>query len=94
MTMSKIVNGLLVPLNSSELAALEVKEKDWTDLKPLRLAIEVRSKRDSIVSETDWMGLIDTPDMTDEWKAYRQALREITSQSGFPYSVKWPTKPE
>jgi hypothetical protein len=54
----------------------------------------VRSKRQGLFNDTNWMGLSDTPDMTDDWKAYRQALREVTSQSGFPYSVKWPTKPE
>jgi hypothetical protein len=94
MTTNKIVNGALIPLTDGELTALKVKEKDWKDSEPIRLAIEVRSKRDSIVSQTDWMGLSDTADMTDDWKAYRQALREVTSQDGFPHSVKWPTKPE
>jgi hypothetical protein len=54
----------------------------------------VRSKRQGLFNDTNWMGLSDTPDMTDDWKAYRQALREVTSQDGFPYSVDWPTKPE
>jgi len=31
--------------------------------------------------------------LTPEWSTYRQALRDITEQEGFPYQVTWPTKP-
>jgi hypothetical protein len=54
----------------------------------------VRSQRVRLLSETDWMALSDSPAMTTEWATYRQALRDITAQTGFPYSVEWPTKPE
>jgi hypothetical protein len=54
----------------------------------------VRSQRAWQLKATDWMALSDSPDMTSNWKAYRQELREVTSQDGFPYSVKWPTEPE
>jgi hypothetical protein len=54
----------------------------------------VRQRREGLIQKTDWMALRDTTDMTEGWKEYRQALRDITSQSGFPYSVEWPTKPE
>lgn len=52
----------------------------------------VRNKRDQLLKETDWMALSDVT-MTEEMTAYRQALRDITEQTGFPYSVVWPTKP-
>ena len=51
----------------------------------------VRSKRDGLLSETDWMALSDVT-MSDSITAYRQALRDIPSQSGFPFNVTWPTK--
>tara|TARA_R110001606_G_scaffold307411_1_gene454391 strand:+ start:42 stop:467 length:426 start_codon:yes stop_codon:yes gene_type:complete len=51
----------------------------------------VRSKRDRLLSDTDWMALSDVT-MTPDWATYRQALRDITGQSGFPHSVVWPTK--
>jgi len=51
----------------------------------------VRSKRDSLLQETDWWAVSDRT-MTDEQTAYRQALRDITSQAGFPFSVTWPEK--
>jgi len=52
----------------------------------------VRSKRDQLLAETDWMALSDVT-MSSEMTTYRQALRDITDQEGFPYSVTWPTKP-
>ena len=52
----------------------------------------VRNKRDQLLKETDWMALSDVT-MSSEMTYYRQALRDITDQTGFPYSVVWPTKP-
>jgi len=53
----------------------------------------VRNQRDRLLIETDWMALSDVT-MSDTMTAYRQALRDIPSQAGFPFSVTWPTKPE
>ena len=52
-----------------------------------------RSKRNSLLAETDYLALSDN-NMTPEMSAYRQALRDITTQEGFPESISWPTKPE
>ena len=56
----------------------------------------IRSKRDSLLQDTDWI-VIKASERNDnipaEWEMYRQALRDITAQEGFPYSVTWPTKP-
>jgi hypothetical protein len=51
----------------------------------------VRSERDSLLQETDWLAVSDRT-MTAEQTAYRQALRDITGQAGFPFSVTWPVK--
>ena len=62
--------------------------------KPLDQAqTAVRNKRERLLSDTDWMALSDNT-MTPEWATYRQALRDVPDQVGFPYSVEWPTKPE
>jgi hypothetical protein len=53
----------------------------------------VRNKRDRLLSDTDWMALSDNT-MTPAWASYRQALRDITTQEGFPFLVGWPVKPE
>jgi len=54
---------------------------------------EIRNQRDRLLSQTDWMALSDNT-MTPAWTSYRQALRDITKQEGFPFSVDWPAKPE
>jgi len=52
-----------------------------------------RVVRDKMLAETDVWALSDRT-MTAEQTAYRQALRDITAQAGFPIDITWPTKPE
>ena len=52
----------------------------------------IRETRDSLLAETDWWATADRT-MTAEQTTYRQALRDIPDQSGFPNTVTWPTKP-
>ena len=58
-------------------------------------ADEVRTQRDALLVESDWAVLPDAP-VADEqaWKDYRQALRDVPQQTGFPTDINWPTKPE
>lgn len=51
-----------------------------------------RSKRDSLLAETDWWAVADRT-MTQAEIDYRQALRDVPAQAGFPDSIAWPTKP-
>ena len=53
---------------------------------------QVRQERDSLIAKTDVWALSDRT-MTAEQTAYRQALRDITGQAGFPTNITWPTKP-
>ena len=53
----------------------------------------IRLERNVLLSSTDWWAASDRT-MTAAQTAYRQALRDITSQAGFPHNVTWPTKPE
>jgi len=53
-------------------------------------SIEVRNTRNKKLSETDWAGLSDNR-MSVEMTTYRQQLRDITLQSGFPNKIDWPT---
>jgi hypothetical protein len=52
----------------------------------------IRSTRNSLISKSDWMGCSDVI-MSDEWRQYRQELRDITTQEGFPHNVDWPEEP-
>lgn len=59
-------------------------------------AADVRRQRNTKLTECDWTQLNDTPldNATKiQWTAYRQALRDVPSQAGFPHNVVWPTKP-
>lgn len=55
-------------------------------------AARVRTERDKLLLETDWMVTPDRP-VSQNILDYRQALRDITAQAGFPYDIVWPTKP-
>jgi hypothetical protein len=55
-------------------------------------AKNVRFQRDRELAATDWMGLSDVT-MSVDWATYRQALRDVPEQGGFPHNVTWPTKP-
>jgi hypothetical protein len=57
------------------------------------LAASERAKRDSLLKETDHFGLSDVT-MSAEMTTYRQALRDVPQQAGFPNTITWPTKPE
>ena len=53
----------------------------------------VRETRNELLTECDWTQLADIPSETKEaWTIYRQALRNITTQSS-PFSINWPVKP-
>jgi len=60
-------------------------------------AKEARAKRDRLLTESDWVTIRATDTGTPvptEWQTYRQALRDITEQTGFPENIDWPEKPE
>lgn len=52
----------------------------------------MRDQRNTLLAETDWWANSDVT-MTDEQRAYRQALRDIPQQEGFPTNITWPTAP-
>ena len=57
-------------------------------------AAEVRQQRDELLAASDWTQLPDaTPLDAQAWTTYRQALRDLTSQPGFPHNVTWPEEP-
>jgi len=95
MTRHKMINGELVEYTAEELTALEAKEKAWADNAPNRRMAELRSQRDALLAETDYMGNSDVT-MSDAWKTYRQALRDITTQTPSDdalSNITFPTKP-
>ena len=59
------------------------------------LAAQVRAERDMRLMQTDWIYLPDVtpPEDIAAWKAYRQGLRDVPQQEGFPGEVSWPLGP-
>lgn len=56
-------------------------------------AKNIRSDRDKRLSDTDWTQVADAPVDKAVWATYRQALRDVPAQAGFPYDITWPSKP-
>lgn len=54
----------------------------------------VRTDRNTRLSGCDWTQLADAKVDSLEWANYRQALRDVPTQTGFPHEVEWPTSPE
>lgn len=53
----------------------------------------IRQERNQRLANCDWTQLPDAPVDAAAWAAYRQDLRDVTSQPGFPWSVTWPEQP-
>jgi hypothetical protein len=57
-------------------------------------AAAMRKQRDEKLAECDWTQVEDAPVDKAAWATYRQALRDVTAQEGFPWTVEWPSKPQ
>jgi hypothetical protein len=56
-------------------------------------ATDVRAKRDSLLTASDWTQLSDSPVDRLAWSFYRDLLRDIPNQEGFPWRIVWPDTP-
>ena len=93
MELIKIVDGVHLPFTADEIVAYEARQAEWLAGADERAATDVREKRSTLIAETDWWVMPDRTATADQL-AYRQALRDIPTQSGFPTDITWPTKPE
>jgi len=87
--------GTRVQFTAEEETSRDAEEKAWADEAPNRRMAELRRQRDILLVETDWIGNSDVT-MSDAWKTYRQALRDITSQTPTDdrlSNITFPTKP-
>ena len=73
-------------------ADMEQEAKDALDAQQAK---SLREERNRKIAETDWTQGKDIPDnISSKWAVYRQALRDVPAQAGFPWDVQWPTQPE
>jgi len=84
----EIINNEQYIIDNYNELLLNAKVKEYNEV-----ADEVRNKRKRLLEETDNYAMSDRV-MSDNMKQYRQDLRDITAQQGFPYNVIWPIKPE
>lgn len=84
-----------IPYTAEEQAEYDTKKAAWDAGANDRKAAEVRAERNAKLAATDWTQGADTPQaIKDKYAPYRQALRDVPAQSGFPNTVVWPTQPE
>jgi len=87
----KAVNGVMREMTDAEVAAAELLQQEWDSTATVRTLGFIRQERDKKLAETDWWASSDLT-ITDEQRAYRQALRDVPSQAD-PFNITWPTKP-
>jgi hypothetical protein len=68
----------------------DVEEAEWHDNSNNRKSDEVRTCRNALLTQSDWTQVEDAPVDKAAWANYRQALRDITLQKGFPFNVDFP----
>lgn len=86
------VNGP-VPFTPEEEAEWDAMAEAAAAAAPLILAAERRAERNQRLTQSDWTQLPDAPCNQAAWATYRQALRDLPEQEGFPHTVTWPEEP-
>jgi hypothetical protein len=82
---------VLGPVFTGETAAAD--EAEYKARKDAEQAAEVRKQRTEMLKDCDWTQIADSTADKTAWATYRQALRDITTQTGFPWTITWPTQP-
>lgn len=77
---------------TGEVTIREMTPEEIAALAPT--ADQVRTQRNALLAACDWTQVADAPVDQTLWVVYRQALRDIPDQEGFPTNVIWPTQPE
>jgi hypothetical protein len=78
-----VVTRAVVPMPQEQIDALAAEQ-----------AAQVRAERNEKLAASDWTQLADSTADKAAWAEYRQALRDITGQEGFPWSIEWPVQPQ
>lgn len=83
-----LVNGKWYTKNS--VADMSDEAKAALDAQQAKAVRDERAKK---LAETDWTQLTDAPVNSAAWGTYRQLLRDVPVQNGFPWDIAWPVKP-
>lgn len=77
-----ITNWIAVDMDEDAIAALDARQAE-----------SVRADRNAKLAACDWTQLADAPVDSLGWANYRQSLRDVPDQPGFPWDVQWPLEP-
>lgn len=91
---SIVINGIERQTTDQEVLEIEARNAEYAAGADDRAAAKVRAERDVKLAETDWTQVADAPVDKTAWATYRQLLRDVPSQTQFPTTIAWPTKPE
>jgi hypothetical protein len=69
------------------------QETAYKAMKDAEQAKSVRASRTQLLKDCDWTQITDSTADKTAWATYRQALRDITNQAGFPWTMTWPESP-
>tara|TARA_A100001391_G_scaffold50356_1_gene30582 strand:- start:3726 stop:4007 length:282 start_codon:yes stop_codon:yes gene_type:complete len=92
--MNKYVNGVLVAMTDEEVAQIIAEQPTDAEIMAQKW-VAIRLERNAKLAATDWVVTKTTETgaaVSDDWKTYRQALRDVPTQSD-PDNITWPTKP-
>ena len=93
--MKKLVDGVEIEMTDAEIASKQAQDKANLEGTLVQRMALLRNKRNILLAETDWMANSDVT-MSNDWKTYRQALRDITTQTPEDMAlsnITFPTKP-
>jgi hypothetical protein len=93
--MKKIVDGVEIEMTDAEIALKQAQDKANLEGTLVQRMTLLRNKRNILLAETDWMANSDVT-MSNDWKTYRQALRDITKTEPVDMAlsnITFPTKP-
>ena len=88
-----MIDGVLIDLTPQEQAERDAEAATWNAGEDTRKAAEVRAERNTKLAATDWTQITDATADKTAWAIYRQALRDVTTQAGFPQTITWPDAP-
>jgi len=86
---------VLITPKPNDYSVFNFETKQWVTVESKAIA-DVSSKRNKLLYQTDWTQIPNGPltvQQQNSWAIYRQQLRDISTQSGYPYNVVWPTPP-
>jgi len=84
----------IIQFTSEEKANWDARNAAYDADENNRNATAIRKERNNKLAATDWTQTVDTPQATkDKYATYRQSLRDVPTQAGFPWTIEWPVAP-